>query len=334
MLKKLIISLDKNRTRNFAILLLIFELLIFNFQLTNAAFQNTGWSVVAESMGGVATAKSEEAFSIFYNPACLTNVENKMIQFAYYKPYFGLEDVDFNISDVAFVLPTKYFSLGIGVGLYNVNNLYYETTTILSLSSVLKKIYPSLPCLSIGTNLKVLTKGYNFNKEILSYEPELKNRGSVLSFSLDIGLNYELLKDKLLLGFSAKDINQPNVAVTSDEDIVPMIVCFGSAYNFGDIKVGPYFEDFTLAAEVRYRNQSWGEEETKLFYAVGLETFFNFHTIALRAGISKNSVDFGFGYYGIKISSKLNFGLSYNFGISTKISDNLGNHRIGFDLKF
>jgi hypothetical protein len=179
----------------------------------------------------------------------------------------------------------------------------------------------------------MLTKGYNFDNEILKYEPSLNNKTSVSSVSLDIGLNFKLLKEKFLLGFSVKDINQPNVAVTDREDTVPMTVCFGSGYNFGDIKAGLYFEDFTLATEIRYRNQPWGEEQTKLFYALGIETFLNFRTIALRAGVNKDSVNFGFGYYGIKIS-KYTIILNYGFGISTVISDNFGNHRFSIELQF
>jgi hypothetical protein len=321
----------QNNSKKF--LLFLTFLLFYLFTIPYAAFQNTNWSVVAESMGGVATAKNEETFSIFYNPACLPNVDNKAIQLAYYKPYAGLEDVDFSISNIAFVLPTKYFCLGVGVGFYDIDNLYYETTTILSLATNLKKLSLSLPYISVGTNFKILTKGYNFDTEILKYEPVLNNKRSVSSVSLDIGLNCKLLKEKFLLGFSVKDINQPNVAVTDIEDIVPMTISFGSAYNFGDIKSGLYFEDFTLATEIRYRNQPWGEEQTKLFYALGIETFLNFHTIALRVGVNKASVNFGFGYYGIKIS-KYTIVLNYGFGISTVISDNFGNHRFSIELQF
>jgi hypothetical protein len=321
----------QNNSKKF-LLFLTFSL-FYLFTLSYTAFQNTNWSVVAESMGGVATAKNEETFSIFYNPACLPNVETKSIQLAYYKPYAGLEDVNFSISNIAFVLPTKYFSLGVGVGFYDIDNLYYETTTILSLATNLKKLSLSLPYISVGTNFKMLTKGYNFDTEILKYEPVLNNKRSVSSVSLDIGLNYKLLKEKFLLGFSVKDINQPNVAVTDIEDIVPMTISFGSAYNFGDIKSVLYFEDFTLATEIRYRDQPWGEEQTKLFYALGIETFLNFHTIALRVGVNKDSVNFGFGYYGIKIS-KYTIVLNYGFGISTVISDNFGNHRFSIELQF
>jgi hypothetical protein len=321
----------QNNSKKF--LLFLTFLLFYLFTFSYAAFQNTNWSVVAESMGGVATAKNEETFSIFYNPACLPNVETKSMQLAYYKPYAGLEDVNFSISNIAFVLPTKYFSLGVGVGFYDIGNLYYETTTILSLATNLRKLSLSLPYISVGTNFKILTKVYNFDTEILKYEPSLNNKRSVSSVSLDIGLNCKLLKEKFLLGFSVKDINQPNVAITDIEDIVPMMISFGSAYNFGDIKAGIYFEDFTLATEVRYRNQPWGEEQTKLFYALGIETFLNFHTIALRVGVNKDSVNFGFGYYGIKIS-KYTIVLNYGFGISTVISDNFGNHRFSIELQF
>jgi hypothetical protein len=321
----------QNNSKKF--LLFLTFLLFYLFTFSYAAFQNTNWSVVAESMGGVATAKNEETFSIFYNPACLPNVGTKSIQLAYYKPYAGLEDVNFSISNIAFVLPTKCFCLGVGVGFYDIGNLYYETTTILSLATNLKKMSLPLPYISVGTNFKMLTKGYNFDTEILKYEPSLNNKTSVSSVSLDIGLNCKLLKEKFLLGFSVKDINQPNVAVTDIEDIVPMTVSIGSAYNFGDIKAGLYFEDFTLATEIRYRDQPWGEERTKLFYALGIETFLNFHTIALRAGVNKASVNFGFGYYGIKIS-KYTIVLNYGFGISTVISDNFGNHRFSIELQF
>ncbi|MCX8163758.1 MAG: hypothetical protein N3D10_04380, partial [Candidatus Micrarchaeota archaeon] len=146
---------------------------------------------------------------------------------------------------------------------------------------------------------------------------------------------YKFLDEKISLGLAVKDINQPNIAVLDDvEDIVPMSICFGSTYNFGDIKAGLYFEDFTLGLELRYRNQNWGDETTKLFYAVGFETYLNFHTIPLRFGINKNSLNLGFGYQGIKVSEKLNLGFIYSFGLPFIYSDGFGNHRISLEIKF
>jgi len=333
MLKKLIISLDKTRIKNLCFLI-FFKLLTFNFQLTEAAFQNTAWSVSAESMGGVAVAYSNEPFGVFYNPVNIVNVETKSLQIAYLKPYLALENIDINLNTIAFVLPKKYVSLSAAVGMYNVNNLYYETTTIFSFSTILKKFFDNLPYISIGTNLKFLTKRYKFDEGILNYQPELKNKNSTTVFSTDIGLITKMLKDKLSLGIAIKDVNQPNVAVVSSEDIVPLTVSFGGTYNIGDIKTILYFEDFTVGCELRYRNQTWGTTQSKLFYGIGFQTYFNFHTIAIRAGINKESINFGFGYNGIKLSQKILMNIQYGFGLSTVVFDNsAGTHRISFEIQ-
>ncbi len=308
--------------------------LLLTTNLIFAAFQNTAWSVSAESMGGVAVAYSNEPFGVFYNPANIVNVETKSFQIAYLKPYLALENVDINLNNIAFVLPTKYVSLSAAVGMYNVNNLYYETTSIFSFSTVLKKFFDNLPYISIGTNLKFLTKGYKFDNEILNRQPELKNKNSTTVFSTDIGLTTKMLKDKLSLALAVKDVNQPNVAIVSSEDIVPLTVSFGGIYNIGDIKTILYFEDFTIGCELRYRNQTWGTTQTKLFYGIGFQTYLNFHTIAIRAGINKESVNFGFGYNGIKLSQKVFMNIQYGFGLSTIIFDSYGTHRISFEIRF
>jgi len=287
-------------------------------------------------MGGVFTAVSDEPQGIFYNPAGIAAVEQNCIQLYYCKPFLGVEDVDFNFSNFAVVLPIKIVSLGCGYGMMNVNNLYTESIFILSVGNTIRKIYTGLPSIQLGLNLKLLTKSYNFNNEILYYEPKLKTNSSQQAVSADFGVIYKMLKDKLSLGFVVKDIIKPNIAVVENEvDNVPSTVQLGSVYNFGDVSLGKlYLEDLSLGIELRYRDQFWGDTGTKIFYAVGAETYLNFRTIALRFGINKNSVNLGFGYYGIKLVKKVSLGINYSFGISTVVTDSIGNHRLSLEIKY
>ncbi len=336
----LINGLLKHCQKNCKKLLLFFTFLLFHlFTLSYTAFQNQEWSVRAESMGGVFTAISDEPSGLYYNPAGISNVNQNMLQTMYTKQFLSLEGVDFSFMNISFVFPTRYLSLGLSYGLYNANNLYLESTVILGFAKKLSQIYEVFPPINFGLNLKYLTKKFNFDEEIILIEPELKNKEQKSSFSLDFGLNYKIFDEKLSLGFTIKDLNSPDLSIYENpneeqKDVVAKTYCFGVAYNFGDVKTLLYLEDLTLGVDFKYRDQQWGDDSSKLNYSIGIETYLNFHTMALRFGINRNSINFGFGYYGIKVSSKLSFGLSYNFGISTKISDNLGNHRVGFDLKF
>ena len=336
-LLNVLIQSKRKIIKNFLLLFFtITYLLSPNCCLLFSAFQSTDWSVRAESMGGVFTAISDEPSGVYYNPSGTRFVEKNFVQTMYSKPFLGIEDINIYLMNIAGVFKTKYISLGFSYGSYNVeNNLYKEDTIIFNLSKKLDEIYSELPALSLGINFKYLTKKYTFDDEILNLEPELKDKKSRSVVSLDFGAIYKFLDDKMSVGFAVKDFNQPNIAVLEEnKDIIPMVVSFGSAYNFGDIKTGLYFEDFTLGIELRYRNQDWGDENTKFFYALAIETYLNFHTIPIRFGINKNSFNLGFGYQGIKISEKLNLGIVYNFGLPIVYNDTFGNHRICVDVKF
>lgn len=336
---KLLNGLIKNKRKS--IKYLIFIIFPTYYLLTTtcyifSAFQNTDWSVRAESMGGVFTAKSDEPLGVYYNPSGSAFVETNHIQAMYTKPYLGLEGVDITLMSVGGIFKTEYVSLGLSYGSYNVeNNLYSEQAVIFNFSKKINEIYDKLPNLSLGLNLKYLTKKHTYDDEILSIEPELQGKESKSVLSFDFGTIYKFLDEKISVGFTIKDLNQSNIAVLDEnQDIIPMTICLGSTYNFGDLKAGLYFEDFTIGVELRYRNQEWGNDNTKLFYAIGFETYLNFHTIPIRFGINKNSINLGFGYQGIKISEKISLGVGYTFGLPIVYSDGLGNHRISTYIKF
>lgn len=329
--KKLIIN-DK-KLKN--ILFVFFTLYILCFTLSFSAFQIQDYSVRAESLGGCGNALLDEVSSMYYNPATVSSVEQKIVQFYYSKPYAGLdEDINFNITNVNFVSPFPILSLACGFNLMNVNNLYTESIAVVNLSTKLNRFIKNIPVIQIGVNLKMLTKSYNFDDEILKYEPELKNKNIQSVLSVDFGIISKLLKEKFVLGLSLHDVNTPDIAVVDNKDIVPLTLSFGSGYNFGDVKLGLYFEDLTVLTELRYRNQTYGDEYSKLFWSLGVETYLNFHTIGLRVGVNKQSVNLGFGYYGIKIAEKINFGINYAFGISTIYPDVSTNHKISVELRF
>ncbi|MFQ3675313.1 MAG: four helix bundle protein [Endomicrobiia bacterium] len=307
-------------------------ILICNLQFVicnlNAAFQDYGWSVRAEGMGGVFTAVSNDASGIIYNPSGIGYVTQKSVELMYTKPYLGLEGIDFGVMYFSGVLPLKKFSLGINYNMYSINNLYFENVGILSSATGLKKFNSNLADVMFGLNLKYLTKRYSFDEEFKKLEPTVPESKSVLS--VDFGSMYKPV-EKLSFGLMVRDINSPNVAVIEgNKDIVPMTVRVGSFYNFGDIKS---FEDFSIGFDVAYRMQDWGESSEKLSYAIGLETYFSFHTYALRVGVSKNSINFGGGYFK-QLSDSFALQINYAVGVSTVYNENFSSHKLSLEFRF
>ncbi len=307
--------------------ILLFTLCSFHFPI-NCAFQDYGWSVRAEGMGGIFTAVSNDSSGIIYNPSGIGYVTQKSVELMYTKPYLGLEGVDFGLMYVSGVVPLEKVSLGINYNNYNINNLYNESIVILCGATGLQKFNLDLADIMVGLNIKYLTKKYTFDSEFKSLEPNLAESKSVVS--IDFGSMYKPT-EKLSLGIMVRDISSPNVAVIEgSQDIVPMMARVGTFYNFGDWKV---LEDIGIGFDVAYRMQDWGTIEEKVSYAVGMETFLAFHTYAVRFGINKTSINFGFGFFS-RLSESLGLQINYAVGISRVYSDNLGSHKVSLEFRF
>lgn len=309
------------------VVVLIYNLQFIIYNLF-AAFQDYGWSVRAEGMGGVFVAKSDDPSGISYNPAGISFVAQRDIVLMYAKPYLGLEGVDFGLMSFSGVIPAEKFSFGVSYNRYNISELYVESAGILSFASGLKKYNINLPEITIGVNIKYLSKKYFYDEEVKILEPGLKDSKSVISF--DIGSIYKPV-EKLSLGVSIKDLNSPNISVFEDgQDIIPRTIKFGLSYNFGDIK---NFEDLSVGSDISYREQEWGESGDKIDVSIGLETYFSFHTYVLRVGGNKTGVSFGAGYLK-QLGNNFTIQINYSLGFSTIYTEGYGTHKISLDLKF
>ncbi len=306
-------------------LVIILFTLYASRQVLYSAFEDRGWSVRAESMGGTFVSLSDDAGGILYNPAGLNNVFKKSVELLYTKPYLGLPmDESLYLTYLSAVIPFEKFSIGMNYNIFDVVGLYRESGIILSAGTMLSKIDDRLPDVCLGVNIKMLMLQYSFDEEILSHQPDLKDKNSKSALSADFGVIYRPLPE-LSLGLVVKDINSPDIGVI-EKNPVPQTVKFAAGYNLPYKKLG----DMSVYVEGRYRLQDWGEQ---IDFGLGAETFFSFYKYAIRFGLNRTSINLGFGYY-LSLTDIVGLQINYGISFSTVVLDNFGTHRISLEFKW
>ena len=104
----------------------------------------------------------------------------------------------------------------------------------------------------------------------------------------------------------------------------------GAAYKI------PYFKGMdaiTAALDVSYRNQDWGKESDKTNIHFGVESWFDIHTLGLRAGADNNDITLG-ASLNKRFAKNLLIEIDYALVWSLTVTDNMGTHRLGASLKF
>jgi len=273
-----------------------------------SAFQDIGFSARAEGMGGVYASRGFDSTVLFYNPAGASFLNYPEASFMFFKPYFGLDGVNWNYYYLSGVYPLSKFNLGTAIGMYDADSLYSENIFIFSFSMLKNN-------LGIGANLKILTHKYNLDEEFLN---EYKS-SSKTAFTLDTGINYSL-KNSIKIGFSLENIIPADVGL-KEEDLVPLILRFGASRNFNKIWK---MDDFLVGTDFVLRD---GE----LSYRFGVEGWF-MDLLGARAGFNDRSLSFGLSYiFGIG-SNELE--IVYSFSLPFGIGDNFGSHRIQTVFRF
>jgi len=292
------------RKKNIFLLFTVYCLLFTNLY---SAFNDPGWSARSEGMGGLGVTKGFDSTVIFYNPAGLIDLLNKEVNFMLLKPYVGLNGVNWNYYEFSAGIPLSKISLGIGMGMFDADSLYKETSIFISGAKELNKI-------KIGSSIKMLSHAYSFENLSSVYGSSSKS-----AFTLSIGSVYEI-KDGLNVGLSLDNILPADVGLET-EDKVPMLIRFGvSKYKENFWKL----EDFLAGVEFVNR--------CVFSYRFGIESWFFGHTLGVRIGLNDTSFNTGLSYN--FVLSGIELQMDYAFSLPLNIKETSTNHRIQIGVRF
>ena len=306
------------------ILIAVLAFITFSSLLSIAfgAFKDDGWGARPLGMGGAYTAFGDDVNAQLYNPAGIWQVDTFQATFMYAKLFNGLEDVNLGMNYLSAVYPVKgKVNIGILWADFVSANQYKEDTFALSAAM------PVTRSISVGTNIKYLNHSYTLDVRTVD-DPVFAGGSSKGAVAADLGIQAVMFDGKqyqTVVGFAAKNINQPDVGLDS-KDLVPAELRLGFAATFyGKVIVSP-------ALDIGYRNQDYGTDSDKLNVYAGCETIFFNGMLAARAGVNMNEVTLGIGFNprvrGIETS------IDYAFILPLTIQESSGTHRISLTLHF
>ena len=241
----------------------IFFILIFiNLSFTNFIGMNNGARSL--SMGDAYVALSDESSAIFYNPAGLANIGH--VDFiASRQSLYGISELSNDMLAISF--PTPILRTGFAVQQIGLSNEYLEKIIYLSIAGIIRP--GSIP-LRFGMNIKYESA------EVKNYEAIKLNNPSNLD--LDLGVLIDVTKD-LFLGYSVKNVLEPEFEFISMSDKLDKIHTMGICYNWR--KSVNFLADYTWTDI----NSHWN---------LGSEIWF-FNILAARLGVYNEKLTAGFG---------------------------------------
>lgn len=309
------------------IFILFFTLYTLHFTLGHAAFIDPGWGARGAGKGGAFIATADDASSITWNPAALSQIFMREGMFSYHKPYAGLEGIDLSMGYFSVVAPVYGIAnFGAAVSSFNGDGLYKENVYQITVAKEFLISFPGYQPVrfGIGLSLKYFNHSYIWDDEIKSLNDPITRQDSAGAPTIDLGFLMQT-RYELPIGLTIKNLLPADVGLVS-EDIVPMEINIGAAYRFGAIGA---FEEVTPEIKLGYRDQEYG---SKFNYAVGIETWFSMHTIGFRMGYNNNEIAAGISFE--KYIGNIGFRIDYTALLSMGIGDNFGSHRVATSIKF
>jgi hypothetical protein len=298
---------------------------------SQAAFKDLGWGTRGAGMGGAQAATTDNADAPHHNPAGLARLQSRELALMYARPYAGLDlnagangGTSLGMNALSAAAPAgRWGSFGLSWTAFNVNGLYREDVYALSYARPLRdRLYA-------GVSLKSLSHRYSPDErtrqmEATSARSPFRHGTSKTAAALDLGLQ-ALPVEKLALGLAVKNFNTPDVGL-AERDRVPREVRLGAAFLPGDVGI---LEDLTPAMEISYRKPDGNDADLRLHF--GVESWFNFHTYALRFGGNDRELTFGGSWN--KDFAGLSLQMDYAFVWSSALDASDGTHRLTVALR-
>ncbi|HLD29189.1 MAG TPA: tetratricopeptide repeat protein [bacterium] len=264
-------------------------------------------------MGGVYSASGSDALSPLYNPAGLASLDRSELSVLTYKPYMGLEGVNWNYYLLSYARPFGRLKLGLIYSAYDADSVYGENTVQLSAGLKGRKT-------DLGFSLKSMGHSYTFSQDFQA----LYSENSKEAFSLDAGLRMKL-GARLSWGLALFNILPADLGL-KEEDIVPLSLRTGIGFHV------PSFlnmQNLNLGLEIIQRNQSWGEGTG---YALGAEGWILNNRMAIRTGLNDRAINVGttalFNFAGQTLD------LGYAFSLPMTGLEGAMSHRLQLSCRF
>lgn len=294
-----------------------------------AAFKDPGYGARPLGLGGAFCAVSDDVNAAMYNPAGIYMTENYALGFTYAKLYMGLDDVNLNLQDMAFIIPTQnYGNFGFTWAQFNSASDYLENTMILTYAREFD--IRIVPAFYAGVNLKSMGHTYTLDDRTRT-DPVFASGNSKSVMAVDLGAWAALVTNEdseTALGLNLKNINQPDAGLKT-EDIVPSELRFGVKYTLAQFAS---MNDFLIAADLSYRNHPNEKEANKVNVHIGSEAWFFNNLLGARLGGNMNGVAAGFSVK--KGFSTIVLQLDYSMLIPTTIQGSSGSHRMSISCGF
>ncbi len=262
-------------------ILFIGLILILQFQFTVNAQYNPGAKQIALSNSDVAL--SNDVFSVFNNPAGLSQINWREIGVYYSPAPFGISEMANGY--VAYLEPTSFGSFAFGGMTYGFE-LFRESKLKLGYSyNYQNKIFGGLA----------------FNYHTFS----IQNYGNKGVFYLDLGgLTY--ITNDLRLGFVVHNINRASLANVDDQ--IPTIINLGASYDL----LNMLSINFAVEKDIRYNPSIQFGVDYEIIEYLSLRTGFSNQPSRYSAGVGINFSIFSLDY---AFFSHHDLGLTHQAGV-------------------
>lgn len=293
-----------------------------------ASFEELPTGARAAGLGNAFTAVADDVYSVYYNPAGLSQLHRSEFTAQYGKLYGGLSDGS-NIarSFVAYGHPTeKRGTFGFSYLSLSLSGLYSESAMGLHYANEIKEKW------NVGGSLKFLRKSFgsdaytdnaidNNGNSLGSPDPLFANNGTSKSAaSFDLGVQYRLSKI-YGIGFAILNANSPNMALSSgDTDKVASVYKVGLARRT---------KRSAVSSEISMRTFTSSEYRLNM----GAERWFS-KGFAVRGGLGfgqrqyqLTSIGFGYRWEAIQIDYALIYPL-------TGIKGTFGTQQVSMVFRF
>ncbi|MBI5214899.1 MAG: hypothetical protein HY960_04040 [Ignavibacteriae bacterium] len=174
----------------FAVLIALF---LFESETMQAGFERRDIGARQRAFGGAFVGSADDVWSIYYNPAGLSNLKNIQVALFYSPQTVGLSEL--SNGALAGMVPTSMGNFGLGVTSYGFD-LYKELAFTLSYSRKISEI-------SVGLNLNY----QNVN---------IKNYGSSGAVGFDVGFLVPVHR-QVKIGLSATNLSSPTIGESKEQ---------------------------------------------------------------------------------------------------------------------
>jgi hypothetical protein len=309
-------------------------LLSFPALIAQAAFEDTGTGARPTALAGTYASQADDVLSLMYNPAGLARLEEKELTSEYSRLYAGLSDGS-NLSQyfLGYGQPIRTGgTLALGWKQFSLDDLYKERTFALGYGEwVTSRVAAGFTLKQLHLSYGVPSMSVDDAGNITGGAPSLfaRNGASKTTYSADLGTLVKL-RETTTLGIALQDINQPNIALSpDDEDVVPLTIrtaisqalprrlTLGLGLTVRESQPGSKDQTWAASAEKWWATDTFGDLGLRGSYAHGSRQF--------------RQMVMGAGYRFSRI--QLDYAFIFNI-TGVGLGDTMGTHRFSMSFRF